>query len=71
MTGGTGEGDRMVNHTLRFWLGAALAIPGYLLFFVEGLLWIGHGALRSALLSLMGIAMLACGMTLLRHKRSV
>jgi membrane-bound ClpP family serine protease len=61
----------VVNHTQRFRLGVILVVLGLILTFVEGWSWVKHGGLPYGLLTLLGIAMLAYGVTLLRHKRSV
>ncbi|WP_407540266.1 hypothetical protein Q0M94_02380 [Deinococcus radiomollis] len=59
-----------MKHKQRFRLGITLAIPGYLLLFVQGLKWLKNNSPRSALLSLLGVAMMVSSIKLVKRKRS-
>ncbi|WP_407541198.1 hypothetical protein Q0M94_07385 [Deinococcus radiomollis] len=61
----------MVNHTQRFRLGITLIVFGLILALVAASFWEQHGGLLTGLLALLGMAALAYGVRLLRHKRSL
>lgn len=51
-------------------MGITLILLGLVLTFVAGDIWILHNGLPYGLLTLLGIALMAYGLTLVQHKRS-